>query len=337
MAFTAVARPNGRTYIRQNAMLQHRLAKFYLRGFTQRPGPRVLFEYEKSQGFRREIKPKFASTELDTFEVEGFEPREVEQFFGRVEGFAKQTFDTLRNRKDPTSLEREYLAVFMGLCFLRSSKRGAENDEFSTRLLDVSQVAEYCRSPATKIRYMLRHRQLTAAQYDEQAEDYIRRLRAGQVELPRPPRGSELSLLQRACTKWARCLEAADWSVEVAEGTDYFIVPDEPLVARRRGYPFDPTYVGISRGDLAVEITFPLNRRMCLVMRHSAASKSVGFHAANSARIDEINLRSIVCAHKLIFSPVRSSAIESLIATVGTKEVTVPKPANLCAFLNDIA
>jgi len=313
-------------------MLQHRLAKFYLSGFTRSSGARVLFEYEKSKGFCADVTPKRASAEVDIFEIEGADRHAAERFFSQVEGHAKKTFGALRIRRGPTQLEREFLSVFMALCFVRSSKREAETDAVFAGL-EIEHIEQYFRRSDMKLKYMLDTPRTTAAQYDLEIQRYLDRLRRGELALPRPKRGSQLSLVENACTKWARCIEGMDWSVVVASGNDFFVVPDEPLVARRHGFPFDTGYVGISRGDLEVEITFPLNRRMCLVARHGQQTKRVAFGPATGALVDDINLRSVVCAHRLIFSPVRSASVEDLVRRVGAQGVMISPPSNFVYFL----
>jgi hypothetical protein len=219
----------------------------------------------------------------------------------------------------------------MALCYVRSSKRSSEADEFCSRV-NVDQVSDYLRSTEAKIDYLLRN-EVTVSQYEREVEDYIARLHAGALQLPLIPRRHELVLVERACSEWARCLESASWSVEIANRTDLFIVPDEPLVTRRKGYPFDPTYVGIARGDLGIETAFPLNRRMCLVLHFRGDDKSVTYKAADSGRVDEINLRSVVCAHKLVFAPERSPRFDQLLQTVGSARVTVQMPATISELL----
>lgn len=316
-------------------MLQHRLAKFYLRGFTRRAGARVLQEYRKGLGFAREVSPKIASAEIDVFEVEGVASNTAERFFGRVETFAKGTFEVLRNRRQPTKLQREKLAVFMALCLVRSSKRAAENEELA-RNITLTTVTSWVRHPWTKIRWLLAHPRMTSVQYDEMADMYLHGLSRADIDLPRPLRGDELSLVNSACMQWASCLEGTEWSVEIAEGANFFIVPDEPLVTRRKNNPFDPSYVGINRYDLGAETTFPLNRRMCLILAQGESAKPVTFHPASSARVEEINLRSIIAAHKLIFSPVRTEAVDKLVASVGEKSISLPMPEDLTDLLSDV-
>jgi hypothetical protein len=272
---------------------------------------------------------------VDVFEVDGVAPHTAERFFGRVETFAKETFVTLRSRKQPTKVEREKLAVFMALCLVRSSKRTAENGELAANLT-LSQLASWVRDPWTKMRWMLQRPRVTATEYDEIAEQYLHGVACGEIALPAPARGNELSLVRSACTQWAAYLEGMEWYVEVADGPDFFVVADEPLVTRRRGHPFDPTYVGVGRHDLGAETTFPLNRRMCLVLGQGDPANPVVFRPAASARVEEINLRSIVSAHRLIFSPARSESIDKLIGLVGDKSVKVDMPTDLVQFLADV-
>ena len=191
-------------------MGQHRVTEFYLRGFSQRHGPRVLFEYDKALGFAKDIKPKFASAASGIFCVEGPNENAVENFLGAVEGRAKPVFVKLRNRLPVEPDDYAALAEFISITSVRSP-RICEHFEKVRGLFTEEATIELLRSPAMKIAWLLKNSEKHARDYEPHVEDFIQSFQNGSAPLPsKPPVNDQFSLLQHK-EEWIAMLLDMSW------------------------------------------------------------------------------------------------------------------------------
>jgi hypothetical protein len=316
-------------------MGQHRVTEFYLRGFSQRHGPRVLFEYSKSEGFAKEIKPKFASAASRIFAVEGPDENAAENFLGLVETRAKPVFQKLRNQVALEPDDQAALSQFIALSYVRSP-RICEHFEQIRSLYTPEEIFTWLESPAGRIAWLLRNPTKHSRDYDGHLADYKRSVLNGVAPLPsKPAVNSQFRLLQHQ-GNWIAMLLRMSWCIEVACEGAFFLVGDEPLCARRPHQPFDPKYVPIASRD--VEVSFPVNRRICLTARWAPEPKEpMRYIPVEQDRVDDLNVRTVVCAHRLFWSRERNARCDAYVGKVGGRSIVVTSPKTLEEFLNEPA
>jgi len=313
-------------------MGQHRVTEFYLRGFSQRRGPRVLFEYDKTSGFIAEIKPKFASAASGIFAIEGPDQNAAENFLGVVECRAKPVFDKLRNQLALEPDDHVALFQFVALSSVRSP-RTCEHFEGIRSLFTEEAAFEWLRSPAAKIEWLLKNPSKHAQDYDHTVANYIQAVRNRYEPPPaKPPVNNQFRLLQFQ-PGWIAMLLKMPWRVEVACDGGFFLVGDEPLCARRPAQPFESKHVAIASPD--AEVSFPVNRRMCLTARWADEKKPLLYVPVDQSRVDEINLRTVVCAHSRFWSRERSSHCDAYVKEVDGRSIVMATPKTLEEFLNN--
>jgi hypothetical protein len=162
-------------------------------------------------------------------------------------------------------------------------------------------------------------------------ESYVQQLRSGVLKEPQIGDHWIFKLIPRICTDWTATLSRMHWAFAIAPPGHFFVVGDEPIACRIPGRPFDPAYVGIARSDLHAEVSFPITRAVCLV----ASWNSVGVQTAceyvpvPAARLDELNVRSVVVAHRSFFAPAQCPKCDLYVREVGGRGVSVNLPQNM--------
>ena len=150
--------------------------------------------------------------------------------------------------------------------------------------------------------------------------------------MPKLPPYSQSTLIPNVQNLWAPALACMDWTLETTSSKRFFLVSDEPFVVRVPSNPFDTAYVGLARGDLGVEVSFPISRTMCLIAKHKR-SPDIEYKEVATSRVDEINLRSVVSAHRLIYSPEKAPYVDGYIQTVGDRGYRMELPSDLPTLL----
>lgn len=312
-------------------MLQHRVSKFYLRGFAPRRRKDCLQEYGKGIGFAREVTPDAASAETNAFVIDvPSDPYAVENFLQRVESQASRVISRVRGRMLLDADDRFVLSQFAALFLIRSSRRASEAEQLRNSIT-VEKMEEYLQLPSTKIQFLLANPNLHLTEFEAIACDYVGQVRSGLLPLPGIPKNHHLSLISGAIQEGARLLAAMSWRFEIAGGGDFFVVADEPIIARRVGRIFDPHYVGFGRKDLNVEVSFPINRSICLVA-HWGGKPSTDYAQVGPERVRDLNLRSVVAAHTVFFSPQCSPQCIEYVREVGHRGVTMDIPMDFTAI-----
>jgi hypothetical protein len=316
-------------------MGQHRVSEFYLRGFTQRKGPRLLFEYSKATGAAWPITPKKASAESATaFSIEAPNPNIVESFLGAVEHRAKPVFDKIRIQLPLTDSDRIALSQFAALTYVRST-RTAENFENIRSLFTMNAIEDWLKGSGVRIDWMLQYPSATSADFDRAIDKFISNAKqAGYI--PRPAKNRQFSLLDYQ-QDWIDILLKMRWRVGVAPEGTFFVVGDEPLCARKPHDVFSPTYAPIADRDSKVEVTFPLSRRMCLLADWLRDPVDLFYANMSADVVREINIRTVLCSHKVFWSPACSDDCAGYIQTVGGRSVEIPTPPTLHEFFETYA
>jgi hypothetical protein len=179
---------------------------------------------------------------------------------------------------------------------------------------------------------LLKNPALTSSQYNHDVGVFIRKIHDGTEQLPKPPENYQLSLLKNN-QQWVETLVQMFWTIEIAAQESFFIVGDEPLCSRRSGDLFSPQYAPVAQKDPDLEVTFPLSRRMCLVARWLGTITSPKYETVPVQRVDELNIRTVLCAHHLFWSPVRTARCDEYVRLVGGRTIAVAEPPkNLSDF-----
>ncbi|HUT57135.1 MAG TPA: DUF4238 domain-containing protein, partial [Phycisphaerae bacterium] len=284
-------------------MKQHAVPKFYLRRFVPSTGEHLLWAYARDSGRARRVSPRSATAESHLYSVRGSDGSwddTLERQLQVIESAAADPLKRLSSGRSLRAKDRECVSVLMGAMVLRvkAPRRTAEEQ------------ADSLRTPQGTLKFLETRSILPKILPPEVIAAYKARVlltgRGAEV-----PRQFHLVNFVARAKRHGDLISKMTWNVYIASHDDFFVTSDNPAFARRPGHLLDPGLVGIGRADLGVELGFPLCRDSFLLASWRKGTDQTA--KADGKKVWELNSRTVVSALTYVFSPCRSTKLESLV------------------------
>lgn len=299
-----------------NNQEQHTVSRFYLKGFAQESGDRILWRYGKDGTGPNRISPRDATTESHFYSVkraDGTWDISIEQKLCEIETETAPALRRLAIRETLRKGDREKIAYFVALLFFRVSAVAEHSRRDAARMQTVEGTTKFVEADRDHLERLVSKEEIDA--FIEEVQE-----RGFGVT---PHEKQHLLLLGSSARKATRNLLLMQWHVCRPPQGGFFITSDNPAFARRPHSLLDPYAVGIQRDDLGVEIGFPLSRSAYLLASWKAMpARHAG--AVSAQRVRELNRRTVLSATEYVFSPKRCPDIATLVAEHNTFKLKHP-------------
>ena len=266
-----------------------------------------------------------AAVETDFYTVDAADPRraqEAEHIIGVVEQAAGYAFAHFDNSRDyfPDAVDRENLALFMALQFVR----GPETGEFLTRMYtDVMRMMT--RMSATQPDYIRSH---LAERGEDSSDEAVARFAAmlekgaGTLTVA-PHRNDTVKTILESSHELVRYFFMRKWAV--VRSRVPFLTSDRPIVLHERRDPHRPWEgSGLMTADM---ILFAIDRRRALVMQHPLPEHREGVVDISDEFVHDINHAIANGARRWLFHHPDDDPLDSLPFNPNPEPAPVPPSA----------
>jgi hypothetical protein len=283
----------------------HYVPEMYLRRFAVQMGrkgvPRVT-RIEAKAGPKSSIVigVRDAAVETDFYNIETDDPRRVHEaehiigVFERAAGYAFATLDRLGSGHFPDDVDRENLAMFMALQFVR----GHDTGDFQTRIYTQTSrmIMRVAASSPEYVRNFLKERGEDAS--DEAVAKAAATFReAAKTVLVTPHKNETVEAVLRGPIDFMPYFFKRRWIL--ARSPIPFLTSDRPVVLLERHDPKE-AWRGVGLGT-ADAIVYPLDRRRALIMRHPDPELGEGIVDIDAGFARKLNVAVADRARRWIF------------------------------------
>jgi len=269
------------------AVNHHYLPRTYLRRFTFRRPPDLLWEYDKSTGLAAPSTPKKCGCEAyyHAFEKEDgtLDTDSIETDLSRIETQMAGVYETLRHQRPLSPSEWTAFYTFAGVMLVRVPGFVANIQNFASKVL--SRSFEIMK---------------TTESFQKRSEELgiPREKLLGMKATAR--RDFALLMSLRAMRTPIEAFSEMGWKFLVAPPDHYFITGDNPVFYLAPGQPQRGFYrAGLAHQD--IEVTFPLSRKVCALGAWKTADAV--YENANPRLVNIANIRTAMAAHRYLYAP----------------------------------
>jgi hypothetical protein len=275
----------------------------YLRQFTGPKAKKELWQYDLTDGSVIKSTPKKSGCEEFYHSIvrkDGIRDDEsVERSFKYVENRLPSFFETIRNKQPMPDLLWEVLFVFASIQRVRSPKA-------------VSSLQKGMSEAYTRSFNLWKHSPefgIAALQHGFNPE-VVRKV---DIDLE-VSRGLVLLANLKSIGVLSRLFARMKWAFLCAPSDKYFFTSDDPVCCYappgERG-PFN----SIGPAYRAVEITFPLSRRICAFGCWKSGPPLL-YNPLSSGMMDLINFRTVQNSFRFVYGPTNDKHISNLVAEI---------------------
>lgn len=281
---------------------QHTVPRFYLDGFVEHGGGIWQYPRDQSKPIQISSRSSAVGKHFYTYRMgDGSRTTALEDALSNVESKAAPVIRRLLEGHSIEESDRLNLSRLIAVQMVRG---------FDVRDRAVAQ-SEKLRDPDFATAFLDSCSEIPAETRDRYKQEI---LESG--EGPSIDQSFYLPYVMANTERYGHLISEMRWRFERVPRGCFFVTSDTPVVVRRRGHDLDEYPVGLARADLDVEMTFPLSKDMMLLaawshtFRSRRRSRSTTF-----ARVQELNRRTVLTAHRYVFSPRRCDTVEQLIAS----------------------
>jgi hypothetical protein len=291
----------------------HFLPRFYLDGFCDpavlsREGKKVVWVYEKGKSPRRS-NPQNEARERDfyTFDKDGTKDLRAEEWLGKVEQTVAPIIRRLHDaRYELTAVEREWLAIFVGTMNTRTpAGRRLMEGHFGPT------TSRLMKEAATDIDTFRSLCQGLKRPLDPEVdiEEVRRDILEGKGEIISERPDFKLASVIDVGLMEAEVLLELSWQIVHAEGTEYFLTSDDPVVAGVWEKEKQLARFHMGFNVVGVDIYFPMTRSLCLRMKRGI---DPGPCRVPDRGIRYFNKTTLMCAHRRVYAAEHSPRLKRL-------------------------
>ena len=298
----------------------HYLPRFYLDGFCDpavlgREGKSVIWVYEKGKSVRRSIPGKEArERDFYALEKDGARDIQVEEWLGTVEQHVAPVIRRLRDvRYELSPAEREWVAVFVGTMHMRTP---AGRKLMETRVGPAaSRAIKEAAKDLDAFRSLFQSISIPVDP-DFDLEDVRKGILEGRGDIISERLDFKLASMIHVGRMEAEMLLGFDWQVVHADGSEFFLTSDNPVVSALWEQEGGMTYFHMGFDVPGVDIFFPLDRTLCLRMKKGIEP---GPCRVPDRGVRYFNKATVICAHRRAYAAKQSVKLEKLFNRHGGK------------------
>jgi hypothetical protein len=291
----------------------HYVPQFYLNGFVEQDPERkaqpMLWVYEVNKAPRRS-RPRNVAFENYFYRYAKAGEKEtidIEQRLSELESIAAPVLRRLGDgRFSLTPQERGEFAGFISLIFARGPAFRDTSNTLAANMF-LLQTKAIAHTPGALEQSIRDYEEETGESIDMPVKELRDFLLSDDYNLEQTSKGFWLGTVFRTMVALIPTIERMHWVLCVSKGNESFITSDNPVAL------YDPTPqmggVGFASSPNA-ELTFPINRRVCLVCRWKGKE---GIAHLSPFRVRQLNKRTIWQAYEYVYASERSSKIKNLV------------------------
>lgn len=221
--------------------------------------------------------------------IAGVDPAFVENLFSALEGEVARIFDAIVNGTTLTDQQRVYLALFLVLQYHRTA-RGRERTLWVMERAASTWAAKRLLDEARKA-----GQEESISGFQKAADDLLN----GTVKLTPGWNGEVLGMFAMVDKLPLMLLEKMVWTVMRAQGSDQFIICDDPVHIWDPDSPLDRS--GGWMSSRRAQTTMPVDPGVCLLLRPGLALwRDV---PVDSDAVKNVNLKTYASAERRIYGP----------------------------------
>jgi hypothetical protein len=302
------------------ARAHHYIPVFYLKGFTS-PASKdrgYLWVYEQGKPMRKS-KPLNEAHERDFYaftDDEGMR-RELETKLSQVESLLAPLFRAIADGYHNFLPEDfEGIVTFMALLWVRGPFGRDLVQRLSAETMK-SATKEYVQDEE---RFKAKYNEFlekSGTQTDLSAEEMRSFILSDDWEASQESYGYTLRRMFEGWSKVIFLLRGKSWDVLLAEPGHFFCTSDFPVITIL-SEPDGVARIGAGFGMPGVQVYFPLNKRMCLVLKDGGKPRR---RLVRGGMVREINRFLMVGARRFLYNCEKNVAMEKLFNKIGCKSI----------------